>query len=91
MRHAQHFHTQSEQRALRYPILGKGAAAKLGWQIQDYNPYGAAGDATQATAAKGHAVINAAGLQLALLLQEISSLPLSTLNAHPNSSSNSSL
>jgi creatinine amidohydrolase len=87
MRHAQHFHTQAEQRALEYPVLGKGAVARLGWQIQDYNPYGAAGDATQATAARGHAVINAAGLQLALLLQEISSLPLSTLNAHPYRSS----
>jgi creatinine amidohydrolase len=86
MRHAQHFHAQSEQRAQKYPILGNGAAAKMGWQIQDYNPYGAAGDATLATAAKGHAVINAAGLQLARLLQEISSLPLSTLNAHPNHS-----
>ncbi len=50
-----------------------------------------AGDATQATAARGHAVINAAGLQLALLLQAISSLPLSTLNAHPDISSYSSL
>jgi len=86
MGHAQHFHTQAEERANKYPLLGSGAAAKLGWQIQDYNPYGAAGDATLATAAKGHAVINAAGLQLARLLQEISSLPLSTLTAQPNHS-----
>ena len=84
MAHAQHFRTQAEERAKTYPILGNGSAAKLGWQMQDYNPYGAAGDAALATAAKGHAVINAAGLQLARLLQEISSLPMSTLNAHPN-------
>ena len=86
MAHAQHFHTQSEERAKKYPILGNGMSAKLGWQMQDYNPYGAAGDASIATSAKGHAVINAAGLQLARLLQEISRLPLSTLNAHPNHS-----
>ena len=86
MAHAQHFHTQAEKRAKTYPILGNGTSAKLGWQVQDYNPYGAAGDATLATAAKGHAVINAAGLQLAMLLQEISSLPLSTLTAQPNHS-----
>jgi len=86
MKHAQHFHTQAEERAKTYPLLGNGTTAKMGWQIQDYNPYGAAGDATLATAAKGHAVINAAGLQLARLLQEISSLPLSTLNPHPNHS-----
>ena len=84
MQHAQYFQTQAEERAKTYPLLGNGSAAKMGWQIQDYNPYGAAGDATLATAAKGHAVINAAGLQLARLLQEISSLPLSTLNPHPN-------
>jgi creatinine amidohydrolase len=86
MTHAQHFRTQSEERAQSYPILGNGSSAKLGWQIQDYNAYGAAGNATLATAAKGHAVINAAGLQLARLLAEISSLPLSTLKAHPNHS-----
>ena len=86
MQHAQNFTTQSEERARTYPILGNGSAAKLGWQIQDYNPFGAAGNATLATAAKGHAVINAAGLQLARLLQEISSLPMSTLNSHPNHS-----
>ena len=86
MTHAQHFHTQAEERAKVYPILGNGVSAKLGWQVQDYNPYGAAGDATLATAEKGHAVINAAGLQLARLLQEVSSLPLSTLTAEPNHS-----
>jgi len=81
MAHAQHFHTQAEERAKKYPILGNGMSAKLGWQMQDYNPYGAAGDASIATSAKGHAVINAAGLQLARLLQEVSSLPLSTISA----------
>jgi len=86
MKHAQHFHTQPELRAKHYPLLGNGTTAKMGWQIQDYNPYGAAGNATLATAAKGHAVINAAGLQLARLLQEISSLPLSTLIDQPNHS-----
>ena len=86
MKHAQHLHTQAEERAKTYPLLGNGSAAKLGWQIQDYNPYGAAGNATLATAAKGQAVINAAGLQLALLLQEISSLPLSTLTDQPKHS-----
>ena len=86
MKHAQHFHTQAEERAKNYPILGNGTTAKMGWQIQDYNPYGAAGNASLATTAKGHAVINAAGLQLARLLQEISSLPLSTLIDQPNHS-----
>lgn len=84
MAHAQHFRTQSEERAKNYPILGNGTTAKLGWQMQDYNPYGAAGDAASATASKGQALVDAAGLKLAKLLQEISRLPLSNLNPTPN-------
>ncbi len=82
MTQAKNFHSSSQDRAAKYPILGNGVSAKLGWQMQDYNPQGAAGNAAAATAAKGHALVNAAGLQLARLLQEVSSLPLSTLNAH---------
>ena len=83
MAQAKHFHSTSQDRAAQYPILGNGTSAKLGWQMQDYHPQGAAGNAAAATAAKGHALVNAAGLQLARLLQEVSSLPLSTLNAQP--------
>lgn len=80
---AKNFHSTSQDRAAAYPILGNGTSAKLGWQMQDYNPQGAAGNAAAATAAKGHALLDAAGLQLARLLQEVSSLPLSTLNPAP--------
>ena len=79
MKQAQNFRSTSQDRAEKYPILGNGTTAKLGWQMQDYNPMGAAGNAKLATAAKGKAVLDAAGKQLALLLQEVSSLPLSTL------------
>ena len=83
MSQAQHFKTSAQERASQYPVLGNGSSAKLGWQIQDYNAFGAAGNARIATAAKGHAVIDAAGMQLARLLREISSLPLTTLNPDP--------
>ena len=83
MAQARHFHSSAEQRATRYPILGNGRSAKLGWQMQDYNALGAAGNAAAATADKGRAVIEAAGLQLARLLQEVSSLPLSMLHPDP--------
>ncbi len=79
MAQARNFDSASRQRAAKYPILGNGSTAKLGWQMQDYNPAGAAGDATLATAENGAALVGAAGLQLARLLQEISSLPLDTL------------
>ena len=84
MDQAQNFRSSSEDRAAKYPILGNGSSAKLGWQMQDYNPAGAAGNAAAATAAKGHALIDAAGLQLARLLREVSDLPLSTLRAKPD-------
>lgn len=80
---AQNFKSTSQDRAAKYPILGNGISAKMGWQTQDYNPLGACGNATTATAEKGQAVIEAAGRRLAQLLQEISSLPMSTLVAVP--------
>jgi creatinine amidohydrolase len=84
MAQAQNFHSSSQDRAARYPTLGNGKSAKLGWQMQDYNAQGAAGNAAAATAAKGQALLDAAGVQLAKLLAEVSDLPLSTLKAAPD-------
>ena len=84
MTQARDFKSTAQDRAAKYPILGNGSSAKLGWQVQDYNAMGAAGNASIASAAKGHALINAAGVQLAQLLREVSDLPLSTLNPNPN-------
>ncbi len=79
MAQARDFRSTSQDRAQAYPIIGNGKSAKLGWQMQDYNPMGAAGNASLATAEKGRVVIEAAGRQLAAMLQEIARLPLSTL------------
>jgi creatinine amidohydrolase len=79
MDQARDFASTSQERAAQYPILGNGISAKLGWQMQDYNPMGAAGNAANATAEKGHAMLNAAGTQLAALIEEIARLPLDTL------------
>jgi creatinine amidohydrolase len=83
MAQARDFRSTSQDRAIKYPILGNGTSAKLGWQMQDYNAMGAAGNAAAAMADKGQQLVDAAGLQLAKLLQEVSSLPLSTLNPTP--------
>jgi creatinine amidohydrolase len=83
MAQAQDFKSSSQERHQNYPILGNGKSAKLGWQVQDYNPMGAAGNATLATAEKGRAVIEASAQQLALMLAEVSRLPLSTLVDKP--------
>lgn len=83
MARARDFSSTSQDRAQAFEILGNGRSAKLGWQMQDYHPQGAAGNAARATAAKGEAVVQAAGRQLARLLQEVDRLPLSTLVDHP--------
>ncbi len=83
MARARDFRSSSQDRAQAFEILGNGRSAKLGWQMQDYHPEGAAGNAARATAAKGGAVVQAAGRQLARLLQEVDRLPLSTLVDRP--------
>ena len=79
MAQAQHFHSTSQDRAYAFAILGNGKSAKLGWQMQDYNPAGAVGNAAAATADKGRELVAAAGRSLARLLAEVDQLPLSTL------------
>ncbi|MGE0498725.1 MAG: creatininase family protein [Ramlibacter sp.] len=83
MAQARDFASSSQARAARYPVLGNGKSAKLGWAMQDYNPAGAVGNAAAATADKGHQVVQAAGRQLAALLQEVSALPLATVAGPP--------
>jgi creatinine amidohydrolase len=81
MRQAQDFASKAQARATQFDILGNGKSAKLAWQTQDYNAAGAVGNAANASAEKGHAVVNAAGHALARLLAEIDRLPPDTLVA----------
>jgi creatinine amidohydrolase len=76
---ARDFASTSEDRAGRFDILGNGKSAKLGWQMQDYNPQGAVGNAAAATADKGQQVLDAAGRALVRLLAELHQLPLTVL------------
>jgi creatinine amidohydrolase len=76
---AQDFANTMADRARDYPLLGNGAA-KVAWQMQDLNAWGAAGNATLASADKGRAVVNDAGQQLARLMAEVARLPLDTLH-----------
>ncbi len=81
MTQARDFSSSAQERASHFDILGNGRSAKLGWQMQDYNPAGAVGNASAASAVKGRAVLEAAGLGLARLLAEMDRLPLNTLAA----------
>uniref|UniRef100_UPI00286A91C6 creatininase family protein n=1 Tax=Polaromonas sp. TaxID=1869339 RepID=UPI00286A91C6 len=80
MAQAQDFHSTSQDRAEKFSILGDGRSAKLAWQMQDYNPQGAVGNAAAATADKGRALLGAAGRSLAQLLIEMDQLPADTLS-----------
>lgn len=83
MQLAENFASTSEVRARAFPVLGNGKSAKLGWQMQDYHPAGAVGNAAAATPAKGQSVLAAAGKALAQLLAEIHALPADTVRARP--------
>ena len=84
MDQARYFASTAQARAQQFPILGNGRSAKLGWQTQDYNLTGVVGHAAAATAAKGEALVQAAGRSLAQLLAELDRLPLSTLVDQPD-------
>ena len=79
MTQAQNFASTSQERAENFRILGDGRSAKLAWQMQDYNPHGAVGNAAAASAEKGQALLGAMGRSLAQLLQQIDQLPADTL------------
>lgn len=83
MAQARRFASKAQARAGRFEILGNGKSAKLGWQTQDYNPAGAVGDAANATAEKGQALVDAAAMALARLLAEVDRLPADTLLDRP--------
>lgn len=62
-----------------YDLLGPGRAASFAWAAQDLNPAGACGDARQADAEKGRAVVDHWARSLARILEETARFPLSRL------------
>jgi len=79
----QNFSSMTEQLAAENKLLSITPSGKLGWQMHDINPSGAAGDATRATAEKGAAVLDHVGRRFVDLLQEIDRFPLSRLANEP--------
>lgn len=56
-------------------VLGAERPAGLAWMVDDLNPQGAIGDATQASAEKGRIWLDHAAGQLVQLLGEVAALP----------------
>jgi len=79
----QNFSSMTEQLAAENKFLSITPSGKLGWQMHDINPSGAAGDATRATAEKGAAVLDHVGRRFVELLHEVDRFPLSRLANEP--------
>ncbi len=85
MEHARNFAPTNARLAAENTHLGLSPAGRIAWQMQDINPAGAAGDATQATAEKGRAFVDHAARQIVTLLAEVQRLPLSFLDTPASS------
>lgn len=62
-------------------VLGVEKPVGFGWMTQDLNPDGACGDAAQASAEKGAAVLDHQATRLARLLQDAVAFPLDALRS----------
>jgi creatinine amidohydrolase len=66
-----------------YRHLSPTGAGRLAWMAHDLHPSGACGDATDADAARGQALVEHAASTLITLLQEIDRYPLERLRSRP--------
>ncbi|MDB5775491.1 MAG: Creatininase [Herbaspirillum sp.] len=73
---ADHFVSASVALQKEYRYLSPEGGIGFGWQIQDLHPSGACGNALDADAARGDAVIGQAASGLLALLQEVHRYPL---------------
>lgn len=84
MEQARNFLPNNARIAAENRHLGLTPAGRIGWQMQDMNAAGAAGDATRATAEKGRAFVAHAAAQIAILLDEVHRMPLAFLDTPAN-------
>ena len=67
-----------------YKLLWPAGPARFGWQTQDLHPEGACGNASDADAQRGRAVIDHAARSFVALLAEVDRFPLDLLKAPPS-------
>jgi creatinine amidohydrolase len=63
-------------------MLTPEGAVGFGWQMQDLNSAGAAGNAAAADAEKGHELVERAARALVRLLGEVAQFPITTFTEH---------
>ena len=76
MARAENFRSAWVAQENAFTTLVPEGAVGFGWETQDLNPAGALGDASQATAAIGHSLLNHAAARFAQLLGEVHRLDL---------------
>jgi creatinine amidohydrolase len=79
MQHAQNFRSRTQDYADTYKYISITNTGKVGWQTQDLNAFGAAGDASKATVEKGHSVLDYVSDRFVELLDEVRRVPMSVL------------
>lgn len=79
----QNFGSLTETLARECKHLSITPRGKIGWQTQDLNPLGACGDATQASAEKGRAVLEHVSDRFIELLREVDAFDLARLDNPP--------
>lgn len=84
MEHARDFRPLVAEMANQNRHLGLTPAGKIAWAAQDMHPAGACGNASLATAEKGHKVIENAARQIVTLLREVDSMTLDHLDRQPD-------
>lgn len=77
------FPSLGQRLAAHEGLLGIEKPVGFGWMTQDLNPEGVCGDATQASAEKGAALLDHLAAGLASLLQQVVELPLELLQDGP--------
>ena len=81
--HLQDFHSLTETLEAENRYLSIQPRGKVGWQTQDLNPQGAAGNATLATAERGLAVLDFVSSRFVELLEEVQRYDLARLDNDP--------
>lgn len=77
------FESAEKQMTKEFRWLSAGRPAPFAWAAQDLNPQGAVGDATMATAAKGHALLDHGARAFVELLQDVDKFDLARLANRP--------
>jgi creatinine amidohydrolase len=80
---ARNFRSLTETLAEENRFLSITPRGKLGWQTQDLNPWGAAGDASKASAERGRAVLDLVSSRFVDLLREVDRYDLRRLANDP--------